>query len=256
MKVNTSEVKSFDNPYPIWIVDNLLPIDLVNTLKSDWPDIKSDLWHGGFQDINGKKNILEQGMIAISDLEKMPDTIAKTITSFHTPEFVKHIEEITGIEGLLVDESLRWSGIRTMLPNAFQLIHSDARKHPENGLRKELTLLFYINKEDYNKETDAGCLEIWDDEMQNKVLDVEPLNNRLLIFLNSDTSYHGVPVVKSQRNTITFSLLKEGNSFDRNKALFVARPEDSEEVSKLGKERGFLKDKGKPKTLDDYKKNA
>ena len=55
MKVNTSEVKSFDNPYPIWIVYNLLPIDLVNTLKSDWPDIKSDLWHGGFEDINGKK---------------------------------------------------------------------------------------------------------------------------------------------------------------------------------------------------------
>ena len=53
MKVNTSEVKSIDNPYPIWIVDNLLPIDLVNTLKSDWPDIKSYLWHGGFEDING-----------------------------------------------------------------------------------------------------------------------------------------------------------------------------------------------------------
>jgi hypothetical protein len=256
MQINTSKIKTIKEPYPLWVLDNVLPINLVNDIKAEWPDRGSNLWHGGFKEINGKKNILEQGMIAISDLDKMPDKIVEVLRSFHTREFADQIEKITKIKGLLIDESLRWSGIRTMLPNAFQLIHSDARKHPENGLRKELTLLYYLNKEDYNKETDAGCLEIWDDDMQNKVLEIEPINNRLLIFLNSSTSYHGVPIVKSQRNTITFSLLKEGNSCDRSKALFVSRPQDDEEVSILGEQRGFLKDQGKPKPLEEYQQNA
>jgi len=243
------QIKSFTDPYPVWVVDNLLQNHLVDDIKKEWPDKESELWHSGHKKINGKTNILEQKMLAISDLDKMPSKIAELVEFFHDVEFLNHVKDITKIEDIHVDKSMRWSGMRTMLPKSYQMIHSDARKHPENKLRKELTLLFYLNKANYVREKDEGCLEIWDDSMQKMKRELEPINNRLVIFLNSDTSYHGVPTVNSERRAITFSYLKSGEASERNKALFVGRPQDSQEITEIGKERAFIRDKQKPKGL-------
>ena len=71
---------------------------------------------------------------------------------------------------------------------------------------------------------------------------IEPISNRLVVFLNSDTSFHGVPVVKSERKAITFSILKDGEVTKRSKALFVARPNDPEEVKSEGIKRSQIND--------------
>ena len=71
---------------------------------------------------------------------------------------------------------------------------------------------------------------------------IAPLNNRLVIFHNSDTSYHGVPEVKRERKSITWSVLKSGEVGDRSKALFVSRPQDDKKVGELGKKRALVKD--------------
>ena len=140
---------------------------------------------------------------------------------------------------------MRWSGLRIMLPNSSQKIHSDARIHPINNLRKEITCLLYLNK-DYDRIKDEGCLEIWDDDMQRCMHEIEPVNNRLVLFLNNDMSYHGVPLVKSERKAITWSILSnKAASSPRSKALFVSRPQDDDAVSILGLERSKIKDKGK-----------
>ena len=115
------------------------------------------------------------------------------------------------------------------LPNSFQAIHSDARKHPENGLRKELTCLLHMNE-------NSGYLEIWNDDMSKCVHQIKPIKNRFVIFLNTDTSFHGVPKVKTVRNAITWSILKDMKSSDRTKALFKSRPND-DDFGHLAKKR-------------------
>jgi hypothetical protein len=99
----------------------------------------------------------------------------------------------------------------------------------------------YLN-EKYNKQKDEGCLEIWNDDMTIRTHEIEPSANRLVVFLNSDTSYHGVPVVKFERKFITFSILKKGNVTERSKALFVARPTDSDEIKVEGIKRSQVGD--------------
>ena len=124
-----------------------------------------------------------------------------------------------------------------MIENSFQLIHSDARTHPTNGLRKELTCLLYLN-DGYEKSRDEGCLEIWNDDVTKKEFEIEPLNNRLVIFQNSKTSHHGVPKVLSKRKSILFNYcLDEIQENGRTKALFVPREQDSDEVKEIAKKR-------------------
>lgn len=229
-------INVIDDPYPIWIIDNIFSKEILDKILENWP---IDGWHSGYTSVNDKTNILESGMRGISKYELMPPYIQSFVKDLHSQEFTKIIEEITEIKGLISDESLRWSGLRMMLPGSYQLIHSDARQHPINGLRKELTCLLYLNK-DYNKEKDQGCLEIWNDTMSECVHQIEPLFNRMVIFLNSDTAYHGVPRVLSERKMITFSILKDASSStNRSKALFVPRPFDNEEVLKQGLERSL-----------------
>ena len=224
-------------PYSVWILDNFLDDKIVNDMNKDWVSQDSELWGSGYEKVDGKKNILEHGMRWLNDYELMPESISKVIKYFHSDEFTKEISKITGVDDLVTDESGNWSGMRVMLPDSYQLIHSDARSHPDkDGLRKELTCLMYFN-EDYDKESDEGCLEIWNDDMTERVHEVEPINNRFIIFQNSDTSYHGVPSVKFERKSITFSILTKDNTNGRTKALFVPREEDDEQVKKMAKKR-------------------
>jgi hypothetical protein len=236
------KIESIESPYKIWVIDNFLEKNVIDKIHQSWVQIPEDSWHSGYSEINGQKNILEQGMRAISKIELMPLYLQGILKYFHGGEFTDQISKITGIEGLIPDKTMRWSGLRTMLPNSFQLIHSDARKHPSNSLTKELTCLLYLN-DNYLKEIHEGCLEIWDDSMENRTHEIEPLDNRMVIFVNSETSYHGVPIVLKERRAITFSVMSEGNSSGRNKALFVSRPFDSKEVSKIGEERSKVDDK-------------
>ena len=233
-------IKTITDPYPIWIIDNFFANDTIKSIKKEWPSLNSDLWHKGHEYINNKKNILEQGMRAISKLEDMPEYTANVLKYIHSNEFTKRIANITNMTNLVTDKSMRWSGLRTMVPGSFQAIHSDARKNPETGLRKELTCLVYLNNK-WN-ESDAGQFEVWNDDMTECVHKIDPIDNRLVIFLNTDKSYHGVPEVNFERRAILWSILKDADAENRSKALFVSRPEDSDEIGKLGKERAYIKD--------------
>lgn len=235
-------ISKYDKPYSIWVVDEFLNKDCIATLFCNWPPRHSLHWHHGHKSIDGKQNILEQGMRGISKINKMPTKIAEIIEYMHSQEFTDKIGEIVGMDNLIPDQAMRWSGLRTMLPNSFQLIHSDARISPESGLKKELTVLLYTQPAYWNA-IHSGDLEIWNDEMTECVHKIEPEYNRAVIFRNTDTSFHGVPEVNFERRAITFSILSEEETSNRSKALFVARPQDPIEVAEEGVKRSIIEDK-------------
>lgn len=226
-------VVSTDEPYRIWIIDQFLDEDIVEQIKQDWLPSESEKWSGTRATVGGKENILENNMLNISDPKLMPKFIASVCKYLHSQEFTEWLGLKIGVQDLIADETQRWSGMRVMKRGSFQLIHSDAREHPENGLRKELTCLLYFNDE-YEKERDQGCLEIWNDDMSERTHEIAPINNRLVVFENSDTSYHGVPRVEKDRTAITFSILKDQASSGRKFAKFVGRPQDSQDINELG----------------------
>ena len=123
------QIEHLKTPYDIWILDNFLQTDILEQIKKEWPDINSDKWHKGHEYIDGKKNILEQGMRSISKLDEVPTFTSKVLKYIHTKEFTKVLSDIVKMTGLIPDESFRWSGPRVMVPGSFQAIHSDARKN-------------------------------------------------------------------------------------------------------------------------------
>ena len=240
-------VKSYDHPFNFWVIDQAFDENFSKEILKLWPSQSDERWNRGYDVINGKKNRLEGNMLAMSGKQNMPEFFRQFLTSVNGPSSIDMYEKITGVMDLKVDDSWRWAGLRETLPGGYQLIHSDARKHPESGFRKELTFLCYF-RDGYEKGSDEGCLEMWSDDMSQRVHEIEPIHNRMVIFQNTDKSYHGVPATKANRKAITFSMLKEGPAAERSKAFFVGRPDDDQEIGELGLARLKLKDRfGKQK---------
>jgi hypothetical protein len=226
------KIRYDSEPFPLWVLDHFLIESVVERLQAEWLHPGHKSWHKGYQEIGGKKNQLESGMLAISALDKMPKYIKSILEWFHSHEFTSWLGETIGIEGLIPDSHFSWSGMRTMLPGAHQLIHSDARRCRISGLRKELTCLIYLGGGP--KDAPPGPFEVWSDDMSHCVRKIDAIANRSVVFLNLDKSYHGVPSNPSIRNALTFSVLASGDSAERYKALFVRRPSDPVEVEELG----------------------
>ena len=228
------KIELIEYPYNMWVIDDFLKQHIIEDLNANWIAQDTGLWGSSYNKFGARKNILEDGMRWLNDYDLMPKEIVDVIKYFHTMECTEKISKITKIGNLIKDESRNWSGMRTMLPDSYQLIHSDATTHPVNKLRKKLTCILYLN-ENYDRKRDEGCLEVWNDNMTKKEYELEPINNRFVIFLNSNTAYHGVPIVKSERRAITFSILSNNLSKEtRTKALFVPRKEDNKKkINKL-----------------------
>ena len=102
----------------------------------------------------------------------------------------------------------------------------------------------YLNQD--WKEEDGGYTEVWNNTMTSCVDKVAPKYNRVLLFENTDKSYHGVPEVNEYRKTFLTSYLLDSKDFKetRSKARFMKRPneKDVEIWDKLSAIRENLKD--------------
>jgi hypothetical protein len=231
IKINNNDIEKFRNkfkkakPYSYVVIDNFFKKDLLDKVALSFPPLKDDKWFRFRDKIGDFDNIFESGMNAISKPDIMPTTCQSFLYNLNSMSFCKTLEKLTGIENIQPDDYWHYSGLRINTPGAHQLIHSDALFHPHLKKRKILTFMLYLTKN--WKEEDEGCLEIWDNEMEKCVHKIEPLFNRVVIFENTKTSYHGVTKNNHFRKAITMSYLL--NEYDENRwrALFVKRPQDN-----------------------------
>jgi hypothetical protein len=108
--------------------------------------------------------------------------------------FVAFVEPLTGVRGLKTDPSRFWAGINIGPPGAFQALHRDFRKHPDNGMFERVTALLYLNSDlrvDY-----GGALELWSSDMRTCGQRILPAAGRLVIFETSPRALHAVDSVR------------------------------------------------------------
>jgi len=120
-------------------------------------------------------------------------------------------------------------------------IHLDAGKHPKTDQKKQVTLGIYLS---YHWKENYGCeLEIWRGDhtkIYECVARIAPIFNRLIIFTCDDNSWHGNPEpvicdnTSARRIFVTVSYLSNNTQYEnqRQKAFFVARPDDAPNVEK------------------------
>ena len=114
------------------------------------------------------------------------------INILNTAPILKFLERLTGINGLITDPYYAGGGLHESDRGGYLNVHVDFTLHKKLNLERRLNMLIFLNK-DWKPEYE-GNLELWDTEKKGKVVSIEPIFNRCVIFNTTHNSYHGLPV--------------------------------------------------------------
>jgi Rps23 Pro-64 3,4-dihydroxylase Tpa1-like proline 4-hydroxylase len=179
---NISEKYNSSEPFPHIVINNFLNENFADILEEEfvWPGPKSYRYDNVFE----KK-------VAQDKLELMPASFAAFLSFANTSPFVRLIESITGIKGLIPDPHFRGGGTHWIMDGGHLDVHADFSIHPELGLYRRVNLLIYLNKD--WEGAFKGNLELWNKDMTKCQVSIAPHFNRAVIFNTDETSFHGHP---------------------------------------------------------------
>lgn len=170
-------------PFPHVVIDGLLSGDVLRQVAADFPNADEIDWH---RSANPR-----QQKLATEDETQLGDSARWLLYQLNSATFMKFLEVLTGIEGLIPDPYFAGGGLHQIERGGYLKIHADFNRHPKFMLERRLNLLLYLNddwKDDY-----GGHLELWNKEMTHCVQRILPSFNRCVIFNTTDFSYHGHP---------------------------------------------------------------
>lgn len=223
-------------PYPHIYIDNILDTTFAKNLQSE-------LLNTPLEQFDRYDNPFEQ-KYTLRNKNKYTPLLQELFNELESPDFVDKLSNIIGYK-LLLDNEKNFNGVHIYKPGDKLDIHVDAGIHPFTKFKKQVTVGIYLSS---NWKDTYGCdLEIWKgsnaSEEQPKLIEcvskISPLFNRMIIFTNTDDSWHGNPERAcgpddARRIFITISYLSNNISFNnkRQKAYFIARPNDINDIDK------------------------
>lgn len=171
-------------PYPHIVIDDFLEPEVAQLAMKEFPDFDPDRWNN-YLHINERK-------FSNTDPTTWGPTLQTLLEELNSPRFVRFVEGLIGVDGLIADPSLEGGGLHQSTTGGFLNIHADYTVHPHHqNWQRRANLLLYLN-EDWEPDY-GGELELWNATMTECVERVTPLLNRVLIFTTDGTSFHGHP---------------------------------------------------------------
>ncbi len=170
-------------PFRHVVLDNFLPADVAETVHSSFPSGSHYSWK---QYQNDKEKKLE-----MCHEERLPVPIRNLLYALNTGYFLRFLEALTFVKGIMPDPDFEGGGMHQILPGGRLAVHVDFNFHHRFRLLRRLNLLFYLNKQ--WQEEYGGYLELWSHSENRCIKTIAPIFNRCVIFSTSEESFHGHP---------------------------------------------------------------
>jgi Rps23 Pro-64 3,4-dihydroxylase Tpa1-like proline 4-hydroxylase len=180
-------------PFPHIVIDNFLPNHVCDSVLEEVKDYK--MW--GYDHTTYSENFQINKFFSpwchdnLTDLQNSAPLTWNLLSYFNSPEFLVFLEDLTGIDNIIPDNTFVGGGIHKINRGGKLLIHADYNIHPDTKLHRRINLLLYLNK---NWEKDwGGNLDLWNKTMTERTHSIEPIFNRVVIFNITDDAFHGHP---------------------------------------------------------------
>jgi len=173
-----------NTPYPHIVLENFLRDEWFEAVVAEFPAIAAEKWTN-YSHVNERK-------FANQKYETWGSATRHVVSVLNSPAFVDWLGRVTGIEGLIIDESFEGGGMHQSIAGGYLNVHADFTVHPHHRhWQRRVNLLLYCNR-DWRSEY-GGELELWSRDMKRCEKRVAPLKNRVLIFNTDMDSFHGHP---------------------------------------------------------------
>lgn len=176
-------------PFPHIVLDDFMPIEIAESALAECPAPDAECWkRTDNKHTEAKSTIHYGGGKGLKDFN-LSSQANSILQMLNAGPFMRFVSELSGVS--LVPDPYYIEGAYHLIGNGGKLgVHADFSHHPVTKLERRLNLLWYLNK-DWKAEY-GGELGLYDTSLKRLVV-VEPLFNRAVIFATSDTSYHGHP---------------------------------------------------------------
>lgn len=231
-----SVIDKYQNSHPIKhvIIENFLDSDYAEKLFNEFPtNFDDSSWHKYMNPIEVK--------YANDHLETMGKHTKDLFYVLSHKKLIDIFSKISGISDLEYDPYLHGAGLHAHPRHGRLNLHLDYEKHPITGKERRMNIILYLSK-DWKNEWN-GATELWDENVQNKVVESKVKFNSAIIFQTNEISWHGLPEkimcpegvfrksfayyyvspLKAKENNNKFGA---DNSGYRTKASFIKRPTD------------------------------
>jgi Rps23 Pro-64 3,4-dihydroxylase Tpa1-like proline 4-hydroxylase len=171
------------SPFPHIVLDGLFADSLLDQAVAELP-AASSRWTT-YDNVNESKQVC-------SDAALFGPTAEIIVHALNSAPFVRFLERLTGISGLIPDPHLHAAGYMKVSPGGFLGLHYDFATQRELKLDRRINVLLYLNR-DWPAEW-GGQLELHSNDPvthpSHQEVAIEPLFNRVAIF-NTPNALHG-----------------------------------------------------------------
>jgi hypothetical protein len=175
-------------PFPHLCLDDFLEPAFAEQCADALPSFEEAARVGrGFLGVNQRRKV------QVSDSGRFPEPIRRLHEALASPGWLRRLEHVMSIPGLLADPELVGGGIHETGPSGRLDVHVDFNLIEERGLHRRLNILVYLNRE-WRPEW-GGSLELWDRDVRTCRHSFLPVLNRCVVFETTDVSFHGVSAV-------------------------------------------------------------
>lgn len=232
-------------PFPHVVVDGLFDETFLSKIEKEYPTLDDLSWW--------QYNNHFEKKLAYNDVKNLSTNIQEFFRIANSWEFVKNIERLTRINGLIADPALHGGGLHRIETGGKLDVHADFNYHRVTGWRRRLNMITFLNKD--WEESFGGHTEFWNKNMSKCVTSILPVFNRTVIFMVDDETWHGhpdplkCPENRSRRSLATYyyTLHSEDlSNIEYRSTDYQKRPSDSHDaaVEKMRSQRrkGRLED--------------
>lgn len=170
-------------PFPHVVVDGLIDMRIIERVGDEFPGPEDIPWNQKTHEYSRK--------LACEDMSLMGPWTRLLLYEMNGGVFIRFLEMLTGITGILPDPHLKGGGLHQIEAGGFLDVHADFNYHEGLNLQRRLNVLLYLNRD--WKEEYGGHLELWNEKLDRCEKRIAPIANRMVVFNTTDTSYHGHP---------------------------------------------------------------
>ena len=211
-----------NTPFSHIVIEDFLRDEWFDAVVGEFPTVSPDKWTN-YSHVNERK-------FANPVYSTWGTATQRVVSALNSPAFVEWLGRLTGIDGLIIDESFEGGGLHQSITGGYLNVHADFTVHPHHRhWQRRVNLLLYCNT-DWKTEY-GGELELWAKDMKSCEKKVAPLRNRVLIFNTDMDSFHGHPEplttpVGIARQSIALYYFTEEESPIVRSTEYRARPGD------------------------------
>ena len=178
------------DPFPHIAIDDFLPEELINLCIDHFPQHPDPGSESFDRDQERYKTSYHP--------DNMEPALRHLFYALNSRPFIRIIENISGIKGLIPDPYFLGGGFHETRQGGHLDMHADFNHHKPLGLERRINVLIYLNRN--WKDEYGGQLELWRTDMSEQVHSILPLANRCVMFSTTQQSMHGHPQAVNHPN--------------------------------------------------------